>query len=51
MENRKDKEDIDLYYNCKKLGHIIADCPTIKTTTSTSKKLYKKIAIKAIGII
>ena len=28
--------------NCKKPGHLIVDCPNMKSKASTSKKLYKK---------
>jgi len=39
------KEDIGSYYNCKKSGHLIIDCPSLKATSS--KKQQKKKALKA----
>ena len=34
-------------FNCRKLGHIVAECPENKSKPSTSKKPYKKKALKA----
>ena len=39
------KEDIGSCYNCKKSGHLIADCPSLKATSS--KQQQKKKALKA----
>ena len=39
------KEDISLCYNCKKWGYLIADCLSVKATSS--KKQQKKKALKA----
>jgi len=41
------KNKIGPYYNCNKLGHLIADCPEMKSKSSISKKLYEKKAMKA----
>jgi len=34
-------------YNCRKPGHVIADCPDTKSKLSISKKSYKMKALKA----
>ena len=34
-------------FNCRKPGHIVAECPETKSKPSTSKKRYKKKALKA----
>ena len=33
-------------FNCRKPGHIVAECPKTKSKPSTSKKPYKKKALK-----
>jgi len=33
-------------FNCRKPGHIVAECPETKSKPSTSKKSYKKKALK-----
>ena len=33
-------------FNCRKPGHIVAECPKNKDKPSTSKKPYKKKALK-----
>jgi len=34
-------------FNCRKPGHVVADCPETKSKPLTSKKLYKKMALEA----
>ena len=34
-------------FNCRKPGHIVAECPENKSKPSTSRKSYKKKALKA----
>ena len=34
-------------FSCRKPGHMIANCPKIKSKLSTSKKPYKKKTLKA----
>jgi len=34
-------------FNCRKPGHIVAECPENKSKPSISKKPYKKKALKA----
>ena len=46
-QGNKDKEE-GLCYNYKKPGHLIVDCPKMKNKTSTSKKTFKKRAMKAM---
>ena len=41
------KEEKIICFNCRKLGHIVAECPKNKSKLSTSKKPYKKKALKA----
>jgi len=42
------KEDKKIVcYNCQKSGHIVTDCPEAKSKPSTTKKPYKKKALKA----
>ena len=52
---RKDKQqekverrgnDVGPYYNYKKSGRLIVDCQKIKSKSSTSKKPYKKKALR-----
>ena len=43
----KEEENI-ICFNCRKSGHIVADCPETKSKSSTSKTPYKKEAFKAI---
>jgi len=47
-QGKEERREIEIgpCYNCKKPDHLIADCPDIKSKASTSKKLYKKKAIK-----
>ena len=44
-EGREERRGI--CYNCRKSGHIITNCPEMKSKPPTSKKLYKKKALKA----
>ena len=41
------KEDKIICFNCRKLGQMVADCSETKSKPSTSKKPYKKKALKA----
>jgi len=44
----QEKEDKKIIcFNCQKPGHMVADCPETKSKPSTSKKPYKKKALKA----
>ena len=43
-QGKEDKKII--CFNCRKPGHIIAECPKIKRKPSISKKPYKKKALK-----
>ena len=46
FENRRKwqskEERKKICYNCRKLGHVIVECPETKKKPTTSKKLYKK---------
>ena len=44
-QGKKDKKIV--CYNCRKLGHIIAECSEIKSKLTTSKKSSKRKALKA----
>ena len=44
-QGKEDKKVI--YFNYRKLGHMVADCLETKNKPSTSKKPYKKKALKA----
>ena len=44
----QDKEDKKIVsYNCRKPGHVIAECPENKDKPTTFKKPYKKKSLKA----
>jgi len=43
-QGKKDKKIV--CYNCRKPGHVIADCPENKVKPTTFKKPYKKKALK-----
>ena len=43
---RKENKKI-VCYNCRKPNHIVVDCSETKSKPSTSKKSYKKKALKA----
>ena len=45
MEGKEEKKII--CFNCRKPGHIVVECPKNKGKPSTSKKSYKKKALKA----
>ena len=39
---QSEEERKKICYNCRKLGHVIVECPETKKKPTTSKKLYKK---------
>ena len=45
---QKKEEEKIVCYNCQKPGHVIANCSDTKSKLTTSKKPYKKKALKAI---
>ena len=44
-QKKEDKKVI--YFNCRKPGYMVADCPETKSKHSTSKQPYKNKALKA----
>ena len=43
MKSDREKEEMDLYFHCKKTGHLIANYPSLQAVTS--KRPHKKVMV------